>query len=294
MKKSKNIYVFLIGIVLFVSVIGLAYAAGNSYSSDYNDPNQITIQEASSSGMSNDIVDDNGASKMVAPSSNFVHMETFRIYSAASIIIGSYEIPRVHSQAFAIGEFLIDPTTNTLTYNIIGYDIQNETRAEIIGPAINHVNSNNTLLALPSTSGHKTGVWNYPQSIESDLLKGKTYVNIFTTQNPNGEIRGQILMKKVYTVRRMVDVPKSNTFQVNITNSSFTPYTIWAKKGDTIVWKNYGNSSQTIKSDTGNELMSAIIHIGNSYSHKFNNMGNYSYHSSINPNMHGMVVVENQ
>jgi plastocyanin len=293
MKKSKNIYVFFIGIVLFVSVIGLA-AAGAVYSNEYNNPNQITIQEGSPSSMSNDIVDDSGASKMVTSSSNFVHIETFRIYSASATILGSYEIPGVHSQAFAIGEFLIDPTTNTLTYNIIGYDIGNETRAEIIGPATNSVNSNNTLLTLTNTAGQKTGVWNYPQSIESDLLKGRTYVNIFTTQNPNGEIRGQILMKKVYTVRRMVDVPKSNTFQVNITNSSFTQNTTWIKKGDTVVWKNYGNSSQTIRSDVGSELNSGILHIGDSFTHKFNLVGNYSYHSNINPHMHGMVVVANQ
>ena len=290
MKKSKNIYVFLIGIILFVSVIGLAYAVASSQS---NNEDQITIQEGSPSSMSNDIINDSGASRMVAFSSNSAHIETFRIYSAASIIIGSYEIPRVHSQAFAIGEFLIDPLANTLTYNIIEYDVGNETRAEIIGPATNRMNSNNTLFTLPNTAGQKTGVWHYPQSIESDLLKGKTYVNIFTTQNPNGEIRGQVLMKKVYTVRRLVDVPQGNTFKVNITNSSFAQDTIWIKKGDTVVWKNYGNSSQTVKSDVGGELSSAILHIGDSYSHKFNSVGNYSYHSSIKTKMHGMIVVGN-
>src|ERR1051326_5194295 len=39
----------------------------------------------------------------------------------------------------------------------------------------------------------KVGVWNYAEADEANILAGNTYANIHTTNNPGGEIRGQIV-----------------------------------------------------------------------------------------------------
>lgn len=301
MIKSKNIYIGLIGIVLIISMVSFVYAIGSSYSSSSNNELKnnddiISIQESNPNIVDNDAAIDNNAENKVtalAGNSNRIFIETFKIYTALSFLKGSNENPGVHTKAFAIGEFLIDTTSNKLTYNIIEYDVENETRAEILGPAMPRINSNNLLLTLPTTAGYKTGIWNYPQSIESDLLRNRIYVNIYTSQNPNGEIRGQIIPTKAYIVRRLVNVPNSNTYSVNISNFSFSPNTITIKKGDTVIWKNYDSGDHTVHSDIGNELNSGNIHMGKSYSHKFNTVGNYTYHCNIHPTMHGTIIVEN-
>jgi hypothetical protein len=47
------------------------------------------------------------------------------------------------------------------------------------------------LHALPAGSP-KVGVWNYAEAQEASILAGRCYVNIHTTANPGGEIRGQM------------------------------------------------------------------------------------------------------
>lgn len=298
MIKTKNIYAMFIGIIVFLSIISTVYATGSSYSSSIdneikNNIDNIIVQELNPNNVNEDLLGENDLASKAAADSNRYSIETLRIYSATSFIQGFKEIPRVRSNAFAIGEFLIDIQSNRLTYNLLEFSIQNETRAEILGPASSTMSSSNVLLTLPSTPLYKTGIWNYPQSIELDLLKGKTYINIYTTQNPNGEIRGQILPTKVYVVRRVVSIPDANKYYADIRNLSFIPNIIRIKKGDTVIWKNYDTSYHTVNSDSGYELNSGIIRRGYSYSHRFNNIGNYTYHCNLHPSIHGTVIVEN-
>ena len=96
------------------------------------------------------------------------------------------------SQASGTGTFVIDIEANTLSYII---DIQNlegeETSAHIHGPA--NVGESANVIHTLADGNHKEGVWHYPQSRESDILQGKTYVNIHSTEFTDGEIRGQII-----------------------------------------------------------------------------------------------------
>ncbi len=92
------------------------------------------------------------------------------------------------------GTFVIDDVANTMTYTI-SYDAGEltgaETVAHIHGPADRGVGAG-VKHSLPGTSGYKTGVWNYSEADEADILAGRMYVNIHTATNTGGEIRGQI------------------------------------------------------------------------------------------------------
>jgi hypothetical protein len=45
------------------------------------------------------------------------------------------------------------------------------------------------------------------QSLVREILRGNAYVNVHTTQNPNGEIRGQIIPSRRLPVRKPVRKP---------------------------------------------------------------------------------------
>jgi plastocyanin len=87
--------------------------------------------------------------------------------------------------------------------------------------------------------------------------------------------------------------PGGETYNVAIDNFTFSPASVTISKGDTVMWtNNQANTPHTIISDSGNELGSGTLQQGQTYSHKFNNAGTYSYHCSIHPNMHGIVIVQ--
>lgn len=112
---------------------------------------------------------------------------------------GSQEVPPVGTAATGDASFVIDTQANTLTFFI---DYQNlssaETAAHIHGPAA--PGSNGPVLFTLQLGPQKIGVWNYPQSSEADILAGLTYVNVHTSMNPGGEIRGQIVVGKSPTL----------------------------------------------------------------------------------------------
>ncbi|MBI2906509.1 MAG: CHRD domain-containing protein [Chloroflexi bacterium] len=115
-------------------------------------------------------------------------------FPASATLQGSQEVPPTASTATGSGAFTIDTAANTLSFNITfsGLIGGAETAAHIHGPAAAGVNAG-VLFPLPLGSP-KTGVWNYPEASEADILAGRTYVNIHTPLLPGGEIRGQILM----------------------------------------------------------------------------------------------------
>jgi hypothetical protein len=90
------------------------------------------------------------------------------------------------------GVFSIDTCANTLSYhiNLSGALCGLETAAHIHGTATHGVNAG-VLHTLPA-GNPKTGTWVYPESVETDLLQGLTYVNIHTDFFPAGAARGQI------------------------------------------------------------------------------------------------------
>ncbi len=108
------------------------------------------------------------------------------------VLDDAQEVPPTGSPAFGGGQFQIDTDANTVSFRIafVGLTAA-ETLAHIHGPADPGVNGG-VLTALP-LGNPKTGVWNYLEGQEGDILAGKTYVNIHSGAFPAGEIRGQIV-----------------------------------------------------------------------------------------------------
>lgn len=121
--------------------------------------------------------------------------ESFSDVIMKSTLKGAFEVPSsTTSTAFGNGSFIINTASNTLKYDITYTGlIGTETGAHIHGPA-NQNQSADVLFTLP-TGTPKIGVWTYNETLENDILSGKTYVNIHSSAFPNGEIRGQIVVK---------------------------------------------------------------------------------------------------
>lgn len=108
------------------------------------------------------------------------------------VLSAEQEVPTNTSLGFGGGTFVIDTDANTMTYHIVYADLAgNETGAHIHGMSDPGANSG-VVHGLPLGSV-KTGVWNFAEAQEADILAGKTYVNVHTTVVGSGEIRGQIV-----------------------------------------------------------------------------------------------------
>ncbi|MEZ5063175.1 MAG: CHRD domain-containing protein [bacterium] len=106
---------------------------------------------------------------------------------------GNQEVPPTGSPGTGIGQFVIDTDTNTLFYYIEYSGLAGtETAAHIHGFAAPGVNAG-VRHALPA-GNPKIGSWAYAEADENSILGGLTYVNIHTTVNAGGEIRGQVLV----------------------------------------------------------------------------------------------------
>lgn len=113
-------------------------------------------------------------------------------YRRVCLLGGIQETPPNASVATGCGTFIIDPVHNTITYRIVVTGLSgSETAAHIHGPA-SAGTAGPIMFALPSGSV-KSGVINYDQSQEADIIAGKIYVNVHSTAFPGGEVRGQIV-----------------------------------------------------------------------------------------------------
>jgi cysteine-rich repeat protein len=105
--------------------------------------------------------------------------------------------PQVPTVSLAVwsGSFVMDTVANTLSVTVTDTLV-----APLLGPEIAaHIHGfappgmpAGILFGLPVGSP-KIAVWNFMEAQEPSIIAGLTYVNIHTTVNPNGEIRGQIL-----------------------------------------------------------------------------------------------------
>jgi hypothetical protein len=103
----------------------------------------------------------------------------------------SQEVPPTASTATGVGLMTLDTTTGALSYNITFSGLSSaETAAHIHGPAPVGVNAG-VIFTLPA-GNPKVGnlILTAPQI--TNMLAGLDYVNIHTTTNPGGEIRGQV------------------------------------------------------------------------------------------------------
>lgn len=82
------------------------------------------------------------------------------------------------------------------------------------------------------------------------------------------------------------------THAVTIKDFSFTSSTLTVKAGDTVVWTQQDSVPHTVTSDTGSELGSPTLSVGQTYSHTFTTKGTFTYHCTPHPRMKATVVVE--
>lgn len=110
----------------------------------------------------------------------------------SATIDGAQEVPANASAGKGTGFFDIDPFLNTLTFDITFDQLGSaENAAHFHGPA--PVGMNAGIKFVLPLGKRKSGVWNYAQADEADILNGLYYVNVHSNNLPGGEIRGQIL-----------------------------------------------------------------------------------------------------
>ncbi len=141
-----------------------------------------------------------------------------QVVTHAARLSSAQEVPPNASTAAGFGCFVMDPAANTLAYYIAyGGLSSNETAAHFHGMAPSGVNAG-VLLGLAAGSP-KVGVWSYLESQEGQILSGMTYVNIHTTMNPGGEIRGQVV-NSLATMQALQEVPPNGTTGVGVAHHS--------------------------------------------------------------------------
>lgn len=112
-------------------------------------------------------------------------------------------VPPTDSLAFGTGVFEYDDVENELTWTVLFTDAlfdTEETGTTLNGPA--GPGSNADVLADAGTGQLKQGMLDLDElaacsadaeACEDDLLAGLWYVNVASSEHPDGEIRGQIL-----------------------------------------------------------------------------------------------------
>ncbi|HEX2838695.1 MAG TPA: CHRD domain-containing protein [Phycisphaerales bacterium] len=114
------------------------------------------------------------------------------VITRVAVLTASQEVPTNASNGQGCARCIIDTDANTLTYRIVVTGLTTpETAAHFHGMAGPGVNAG-VVHALP-VGNVKTGVWNYAEAQEADILNGRTYINIHTAAFPGGEIRGQVV-----------------------------------------------------------------------------------------------------
>jgi hypothetical protein len=110
---------------------------------------------------------------------------------------GGQETPPVTTTATGTGAFVLNAAGTALSYTIT-----------VNGLTINAGHFHNGAIGVPAAvvksltfvNNTASGVWSstdatqpLTDSLLSELLRGRLYVNVHTTTNPNGEIRGQVI-----------------------------------------------------------------------------------------------------
>ena len=116
--------------------------------------------------------------------------ETDYLFSA--IATGVQEVPAVTTPASAVGSFMVSRFTGKITYTIVANGL-----TSAINSAHLHFGtpgrSGGVAVPLTFSGNTLTGTASITSAIFDSLLSHKLYLNIHTVNNPNGEIRGQVL-----------------------------------------------------------------------------------------------------
>jgi hypothetical protein len=126
-----------------------------------------------------------------------IQPETF-----AATLTGAAEVPPVTTDATGTATVVFNPATGSYAYVLTVSSITGVTAAHIHGPATAAENAGVlvplTTPTLPEVAGSFTAADITAAGVSGDSLlallrAGRTYVNVHTTANPPGEIRGQLM-----------------------------------------------------------------------------------------------------
>jgi plastocyanin len=106
--------------------------------------------------------------------------------------------------------------------------------------------------------------------------------------NKNFLFMGVLLVLGVVAVSGCTTQYATNT--ITIQNTAFYPTTLNVKPGTTVTWINKDNETQNIVSNNG-VFDSGNLKTNQSYNYTFNQSGSYPFHSTINTNLTGTIIV---
>ena len=86
--------------------------------------------------------------------------------------------------------------------------------------------------------------------------------------------------------------PAAPNPQVNIAHFAFTPEVLAVPVGTEVVWMNQDGTPHTVTSDDKTTFASSLLRSGDTFSHRFDEAGTFSYHRSVHPFMTAKVVVQ--
>ncbi len=130
--------------------------------------------------------------------SNYSFSQTSVMFTAK--LDGSQEVPAVTTTASGTGTFVLSANGTKLTYNVT----VNGLSGPITGSHFHNGaagTSAGVVKTVSFTGNTVSGVWSstdasqpFTDLLLSELLRGRLYLNVHTSANPGGEIRGQVLL----------------------------------------------------------------------------------------------------
>lgn len=79
--------------------------------------------------------------------------------------------------------------------------------------------------------------------------------------------------------------------EVRVENIAFAPANIVVDVGTAVTWVNGDDIAHTVTSDGRKDMNSPLFGRGGTFSHTFDEPGEYAYHCTPHPNMQGLVTV---
>jgi hypothetical protein len=151
-------------------------------------------------------------------SSVYAHESGFRILLTARMN-GAQPVPSISTNAIGLASFYLNNSRDTMCLNFNSTGISGPITGIHIHNGLPGTNGSVLLDLSPYVDGNSlsatlTGSMLSPNLLNA-LLNGKTYLNLHTANNPNGEIRGQIVQESDMIIRANLDgmqqVPMVNT-----------------------------------------------------------------------------------
>jgi CHRD domain len=118
------------------------------------------------------------------------------ITKATAVLSGASEVPSNSSTAAGEADVAIDIKNNKLTWTITYSGLSGViTGAHFHGPAESGVNADVAIPIEGDMLSPIKGEIAISNEQKTQLLEGKWYINLHTEANPEGEIRGQVVVK---------------------------------------------------------------------------------------------------